>query len=118
MRAPSFRRLIALVLAVSLTAMGFAAAAARGQTMSGGRVLVLCSGGGLVQIALGEDGTPTGESHLCPDLAASILAAVAPAEPAVARPETLAEPLAGVTSGHLAFPFCAAAHARAPPVPA
>lgn len=118
MRAPPFRSLIALVLAVSLTAMGLAAASARGQTLTGGRVMVLCSGGGLVQVALGEDGSPTGESHLCPDLAASLLASVQLAPPEVARPATLAEALVAVASDHPVFPARAALRARGPPVPA
>ncbi|WP_413869253.1 hypothetical protein [Albidovulum sp.] len=118
MRAPSFRRLVALVLTVSLTAMGLAAASARGQTMSGGRVMVLCSGGGLVQVALGEDGSPTGESHLCPDLAASLLAGVQLALPEVTRPDSLAEALDAAPLDHSVFPPRGTCRARGPPVPA
>ncbi|WP_413874410.1 hypothetical protein [Albidovulum sp.] len=118
MPAPSFRSLIALVLAVSLTAMGLAAASARGQTRAEGRVMVLCSGGGPVQVALGEDGSPTGESHLCPDLAASLLASAQLALPEVARPTTFAVALEAETVSHSTFPARAISRARGPPVPA
>ena len=116
MRAPSFRRLVALVLTVSLTAMGLAAASARGQTRAEGRVMVLCSGGGLVQVTLDEDGSPTGETHLCPDLAASLLASVQLALPEVARPVTFAEALEAETASHSTFPARAISRARGPPV--
>jgi hypothetical protein len=118
MPAPSFRSLIALVLAVSLTAMGLAAASARGQTRAEGRVMVLCSGGGLVQVALGADGTPTGESHLCPDLAVSLLASAQLALPEVARPATFAESLEAAGFSHSVFLPRGASRARGPPVPA
>lgn len=80
--------------------------------------MVLCSGGGLVQIALGEDGSPTGESHLCPDLAASVLAAIQPVLPGVSRPETLAEAPVAISFSHRVFLPRAASRARGPPVPA
>lgn len=118
MRASPFRSLVTFLLAVSLTAMGLAAAAARGQTMTGGRVLVLCSGSGLVQVVLGEDGSPTGESHLCPDLAASVLAAIQPVLPDVSRPGTLAEAPVAISLSHRVFLPRAASRARGPPVPA
>lgn len=86
MRSAPLQRLLALVLAVSLTAMGLATAMARGQVLSGGQVLVLCSGGGLVQITLDAEGAPTGDSHLCPDLAYGLLAALEVSPPDVARP--------------------------------
>lgn len=118
MNTRGFKALATLILVVSLTAMGFAAASARGQTMVGGHVAVLCAGGGIVQIALGPDGTPTGESHLCPDLAASLLAAVQLAAPDLSRPAAPSEaaPLPRPRFIRLAAP--AAARARGPPVPA
>lgn len=116
MRARRLQSLIALILAVSLAAMGLAAATARGQTAAGGRIVVLCSGGGIVQATLDAGGIPTGQSHLCPDLALSLLAAISLAPPAVARPDSPAEPLAARTPGHAAFTSPAATRARGPPV--
>ena len=66
-----FRPLLALCLAALIALTGLSLATARGQLAQGGQVLILCSGGGLVQVVLGADGQPTGESHLCPDLAAT-----------------------------------------------
>jgi hypothetical protein len=87
MTARPVRNLIAAVMCLALTAMGLAAAMARGQTQIGGQVAVLCSGGGLVQITLDAKGEPTGGTHLCPDLAVSLLAAVDLAPPQVTAPD-------------------------------
>ncbi len=73
----------AIALALALVLTGFAAASARGRAVDGaGATLVLCSAGGLLQVTLDAQGNPTGESHLCPDLAFSLIAAVSfsPAE--------------------------------------
>lgn len=80
------RKTIALILILAMTTMGYVASAARGQTVLGGQVVVLCSGGGLVQVTLDETGAPTDETHLCPDLAFGLLAALEVSPPAVARP--------------------------------
>lgn len=112
-RAP--RSLVALILAVTLTAMGFAAAVARGQTVVEGQVVVLCSGGGLIQLALDATGRPTGKSHLCPDLAASLLAAHALGPPVATRPETLAEAPVPAGVRLSVFVIREASPARGPP---
>lgn len=65
------RPTLAFCLAALIALTGLALATARGQLVLGGQVLTLCSGGGLVQLTLDENGQPTGESHLCPDLAAT-----------------------------------------------
>jgi hypothetical protein len=118
MSARRFNILTAVILAVSLTAMGLAAAMARGQTAIGGRVAVLCSGGGIVQIVLDPEGRPTGDSHLCPDLAASLLAALSVVAPEIARPAAPAEAATPPQPRLVSFPPRAAARARGPPVPA
>jgi predicted lipoprotein with Yx(FWY)xxD motif len=117
MQLRPMRHVIALILALSMTAMGYAAATARGQTTAGGQVLVLCSGGGLVQVTLDRDGKPTGQSHLCPDLASGLLAAFEMAPPVVVRPAAagvaLVQPAPALQrSGHAPD----AARARGPPV--
>lgn len=119
MTARPINRLIALILAASLVALGLAAASARGQAATGGQVLVLCSAGGLVQVALDAEGQPTGETRLCPDLAPGLLAAVALPGPALAAP--LAVRAADLPRQDAASPsdsFRAAPQARGPPVPA
>ncbi len=118
MSAHRFKTLTAVILAVSLTAMGLAAAMARGQIAIGGRVAVLCSGGGLVQIVLDPEGRPTGDSHLCPDLAASLLAALSVVAPEIARPAVPTEAVTPPPPQFVSFPPRAAARARGPPVPA
>ena len=110
--------MIALILTVTMAAMGFAAATARGQAMAGGQVLVLCSGGGLVQLTLDADGKPTGETHLCPDLAFSLIAACEIATPTASPPETLSEPLVARAPLYLTLTPRPASQARGPPVSA
>lgn len=70
------RPTLALCLAALIALTGLGLATARGQLAPGGQVLVLCSGGGLVQVVLGAEGQPTGESHLCPDLSATAFLAL------------------------------------------
>jgi len=69
-----------LILAVMLTSIGVGAA--RGTVRSGDQI-VLCTGHGTVIIQR-PDGDGTGDqgsrTHLCPDMALSLLAAIAPAD--------------------------------------
>jgi hypothetical protein len=111
------QRLTALALILAMAVMGFAAATARGQSTAGGQVLVLCSGGGLVQVTLDADGKPTGDTHICPDLAFSLLAALEVSPPDVARPVAAISELPRVAVGvrrHGIAPV--AERARGPPV--
>lgn len=110
-------RLIALILALALAIMGVAAASAKGQTTIGGHALAHCSAGGLVQPTLDAKGKPTGARHLCPDLAAGLLAAsalvpatvAAPAGILLSGPAVQAAPIPAGSPG-------SAAQARGPPV--
>lgn len=111
------RKTVAVILILAMTAMGFAAAAARGQTVLGGQVVMLCSGGGLVQVTLDETGAPTGDTHLCPDLAFGLLAALEVSPPDVARPMLDATEAPRTVAGvvlHGQAPVVA--QARGPPV--
>ena len=115
--SPTPRSLAALCLAwlIAVTANGLAMA--RGQIAADGGLLVLCSGGGLVQVVLDGNGKPTGLAHVCPDLAATALAAIdlpppppaarPPARPAGHRAAAAPQPL---PAGHTGFA------ARAPPL--
>lgn len=109
------RSMIALILAVTVTAMGFAAATARGQTAAGGQVVVFCSGGGLVQITLDADGNPTGDSHLCPDLASFLLAAHALAPVEAVCPETPSDAVTPRYAAYVPFARRTIQRARGPP---
>jgi hypothetical protein len=113
------RTLTALLLALSLVATGQLAASARGQMVAGGQLLALCSSGGVVQATLDAEGRPTGERHLCPDLAPGLLAALGLHAPDVVAPLTvLAAELPRQVPASLSDRFSAAPQARAPPVPA
>ena len=117
MRTRPLQSLVALILTVAMTVMGYGAAAARGQTTVEGRVLVLCSGGGLIQITLDENGQPTGQSHLCPDLAYSVLAAIDSVPPQVMAPaRVLSETLHPAQKATLRADRHTRPNARAPPV--
>lgn len=116
MTARPLRFLVAVLLTVTLTAMGFAAASARGQTVVRGQVMVLCSGGGLVQVTLDAEGRPTGDSQLCPDLAAYVIAAHALAPVAILRPTSLAARIAPAAPARTAGIGAGTPRARDPPV--
>ncbi len=79
------RSLLFVLLMLAIGGIGLVAAAARGQTRAGGEVIVLCSGGGLVQVTLDATGQPTGETHLCPDLALVLLSVLDIALPDLTR---------------------------------
>lgn len=110
------RPILALLLSALLAVTGAGLASARAGIGPQGAVMVLCSGGGLVQIRLDADGNPTGESHLCPDLAAVALAALdlPPVDlaPRLARPAALAD---WVAADLKAGPVPRAFSARGPP---
>ncbi len=106
------------LLMLAIGGMGLVAAAARGQTRAGGEVIVLCSGGGLVQVTLDKNGAPTGETHLCPDLAPALLAALDLALPDIERPVAVVKaqfPGAELSDASRSAP---ALRARDPPIPA
>jgi hypothetical protein len=75
MRSP----LLALLLALTLVVTAQAAAVARAQNPPAG-AMVICTGGGLVTVALDAEGNPTGPAHVCPDAIGS-LAALSSAPP-------------------------------------
>ena len=61
-RPPLFGLLLAVMLALSSVTI----AVARGQVAVGGTI-VICSGYGLVSVALDADGNPVGPLHPCPE---------------------------------------------------
>lgn len=64
-------RIVALFLVLLLAFMGPQFALARAP--AGGDGVVLCIGGGLVQVTLDAQGQPTGPGHYCPDCVAFAL---------------------------------------------
>lgn len=83
-------RLIRLILILALVLTGNALASARGQTWIGERV-VLCSGHAIV-VVYGPDGAPLESPYFCPDMAISLMAAIAAPKPDL-RCVTVALPL-------------------------
>lgn len=78
-------RLLPLALSLLLVLMGQSLAVARGQTQVAGQI-VLCAGGTVSVVDIGPDGTPIKAPVYCPDMALSLLHAIAApdAAPAVA----------------------------------
>lgn len=107
-----------LSLLIALTGLGMAVARP-GVLPGDGRVLVLCSGGGLMQVEIGADGKPTGKSHICPDLAATALAALTALAVELPAPAARFAPARPVAAGHqLATGAVIRLVARGPPFPA
>ncbi|WP_371037499.1 MULTISPECIES: hypothetical protein [unclassified Rhodosalinus] len=73
------RPLAALLLALCVVLTAQAMALARGQSSAAGE-MVICTGAGLVTVAVDAEGNPAGPAHICPDCALSLIAA-APAAP-------------------------------------
>ncbi|MGB3317114.1 MAG: hypothetical protein WBB85_22230 [Albidovulum sp.] len=118
MTTRTFRTLIASLTCLAVIAMGLAAAMTRGQTRIGGQVVVLCSGGGLVQITLDAEGEPTGGSHLCPDLVPSLLTAIDMVPAQTLQPAVRYEVLHPEAPVQAMFSPPSAFLARGPPVSA
>ncbi|MBC7141276.1 MAG: hypothetical protein H5U18_03830 [Rhodobacteraceae bacterium] len=114
---PAARSALLALLMLAIGGMGLVAGAARGQTRAGGEVIVLCSGGGLVQVTLDGNGAPTGETHLCPDLAPALLAALDLALPALARPTAVVAARFTEAAVPAATRSAPASRARDPPRP-
>ena len=82
-RNPIFGLFLVLMLALSSVTM----AVARGQVSVGGTI-VICSGYGVVLVALDADGKPVGPLHPCPECLAGGAAIVVPQMALPARPLT------------------------------
>lgn len=75
---------IALALALTLVLTGQALAVARGGGPAG--AMDICTGRGMVTVALGADGQPMETVQLCPDCICHAVAAVLPPEESWQRP--------------------------------
>jgi len=73
--------LMALVIVVTAQEL----AVARGQPHAAGQI-ELCTGEGVLMVALDAQGNPVGPAHICPDAAMLLMAAWAPSAPDPARP--------------------------------
>lgn len=80
-------RALHLSLILLLVVTGLSLGAARGQARVAGEV-VLCAGGAVTVQAVDADGHPVGRVTICPDMALSLLSAVALSPPQVVRPQT------------------------------
>ena len=65
----ALRPFFAICLAVSLVLTSGAMAVARGQTQDSVGNIILCTGHGVVWVAIDSNGDPVGPIHICPDCA-------------------------------------------------
>ena len=107
--------ILCLSLALLLAATSLVAASARGQTVVNGRAVILCSGGGLVQLGLDASGNPTGPAHLCPDLALGLLTALDLPAPDLLLPQGRVEAIHPTGQSHCTERNVPACGARGPP---
>lgn len=78
------RALLPLLLAALVAASAVTTAAARGQALAGGEV-VICSGGQVVTLRLDANGNPAGPMHVCPDCVLTLFSGPLPGGPATHR---------------------------------
>lgn len=112
------RRLLILFLSVALGLASVSMAVARTQARTVGQITI-CSGYGVVTVAVDASGSPVGTplvpAHLCPDCLAGLTLGPLPVQPQVSRPATPAQPVWPVAivapSGHASL----APQARGPP---
>lgn len=109
-------RLVSALLILVLMATSVTMAVARGQVPSG-ETMVICSGYGTTTISLDADGNPTGPVHPCPECLMGLVAVLASALPALARPDLASHKLAAVKIPPLASRGMPPARARDPPLP-
>jgi hypothetical protein len=111
----ALRPLTALALSLMLAFTGIGLAAARGQAMAGGQV-VLCSGAaGAVTLTLDAQGRPAGPAHICPDMALGLIAALGLPDPGVIRTPSRADALVVASFVQRSALPRPAASARGPP---
>lgn len=108
-----FRALHALLI-LTLLLTGFALGTARGQARIAGEV-VICSGNAVTVITVDRDGNPVERPHFCPDMALSLLAAVAADAPALPAPRVARPAFAAMQVASLSSRRAPAALARGPP---
>ena len=113
------RRLLILFLSVALGLASVSMAVARTQARAVDQITI-CSGYGVVSVAVDAAGSPVGTPllpvHLCPDCLAGLVLGPLPSQPQVSRPATPAQP---VWSGAIVAPSGQtglAPQARGPPL--
>ena len=109
------KNLITCMLALIMAVTSVGLASARGQTHVGGQV-VLCSGGRIVTVTLDINGEPMGPTHICPDMALTMMLAVADAPANLARPDAQGAVLGVDTISQTVPVISHLSRARAPPV--
>jgi hypothetical protein len=91
--------LSAIFLSLALALASVTMATARAQSASVAGEITICSGYGVVSVAVDADGNPVGPVHPCPDCLAGLHLAMLPTAPATALPPQrsvrLAQPRAG-----------------------
>ena len=109
------RPLSAILLALCLVVTAESMALARGQATAAGEI-VICTGAGLVTVAVDAEGDPVAPAHICPDCALSLIAAP-PGAPAALAPAARLLPLrfAAAPAPDAAAPRHSPVSARDPP---
>ena len=107
-------RAVHSLLIVTLLLTGLALGAARGQARIAGAV-VICAGNAVTVMTVDENGNPVEAPHFCPDMALSLLAAVAVPNAAPLRVATASEAMFQPPPALGASRDAPTARARAPP---
>ncbi|MFP4274682.1 MAG: hypothetical protein ACLFRU_06615 [Paracoccaceae bacterium] len=74
----------AIMLAITLVLTAQSMAAARGQAVAVGE-MVICTGAGVMSLPVDAEGNPTGPPHVCPDCTLSLFVAEGAPMPALWR---------------------------------
>ncbi|MDQ2089981.1 hypothetical protein [Marimonas arenosa] len=98
-----------------LAATGQSMAVARGMPGPAGEI-ILCTGQGIVSVAVDENGQPVEKPHICPDCALSLFAVAADEPDLPTRPLGSAEKLSPLRNSFAATAREVEPAARGPPV--
>lgn len=110
------RMISALFLSVVLGLASFTMAAARAQSASIAGEITICSGYGVVSIAVDADGNPVGTVHPCPDCLSGLHLADLPGAPATALPAQRSSRIARPHADALHTQSALQPKSRGPPV--
>jgi len=111
---PILRAYTGVFLALMLAFTGQSMAVARGMPNATGEI-ILCTGQGIVTVAIDENGQPVERPHICPDCAMSLFAYAAEEPVLPVRPLGSTEKLSPARASLAAFAHDVSPAARGPP---
>ena len=111
---PILRTYAGFVLTLMLAFTSQSMAVARGMPSAAGEI-ILCTGAGIVSVAVDENGQPVERPHICPDCAMSLFAFVADEPVLPLRPLGSVEKLSPIQASLAASAEKIPATARGPP---